>query len=236
MAGVIVDDVTDVLPVAWYGTPDEPPSRHPLLGFAVLVIAVGASLAAPVAGALAVTAAVTVLRVAGRGTERHAARRLADPRRGRNLLVLLASLPWLAVWAAVETILLAPLVLLAAAGLVAGAVAATRAGHPALAGAAVAGLYTVLICLGPRSPVARRQLNRFLDPVARSPLTVGLVSLMLGAVSVGLVSFTVPGNPASWPGHGLRAAVVRLLDADSGPCQHPPPDTRLAMLCAAARG
>jgi hypothetical protein len=52
----------------------------------------------------------------------------------------------------IETILLASLVLLAAGMAVTAAVVAMGGGHLALAAAAVAGVYTVLSCLGPRSP------------------------------------------------------------------------------------
>lgn len=86
MANVIAyqppDSVADLLPATWY-EPGPVPRRHRLLGFAALAIAVGASLAAPVAGAITVTAGVTVLRAAGRVSHaaHHAVRRAA--RHGR---------------------------------------------------------------------------------------------------------------------------------------------------------
>ena len=229
------DEVTDLLPAAWYASADPRPLPRPhrLLGLAILIIAVCASLAAPVAGAIAVTAGVTALRAAGRATESLAARRLAHGRRRPDLVVLLASTPWILAWAVIETVLVASLMLLAAAIAVAGAVTLTGVQHPGLAAAAVAGLYVVLICAGPRSRVPRRQLNRFFDPVARTPLTAGLVTLMLGAVAVAMISVTVPVRPAYWPGSSLRTAFARLTGTESGACLPPPPAMRLTTLCAA---
>lgn len=230
------DDVAGLLPAAWHVTAEHArvPRRHRLLGCAVLVIAIGASLAVPVAGAIAVTAGITVLRAADRAAERLAARRHARGPRRRDPFLLLASMPWLLVRAVAETILLALLVLLAAAIAVAAAITATGGGHLALAATAVAGVYTALSCLGPGSRAPRRQLNRFLNATARTPLTAGMIALMLGAVAVAVVSLTVPGRPAFWPAHELRSALLRLPGLEPGPCQPPPPAMRLTTLCAAA--
>lgn len=232
------DDVADLLPASWYAAadPGRVPRRHRLLGFAILVIAVGASLAAPVAGAIAVTAAVAVLRGAGWATESLADQRLRHGRRRRDPFVLVASVPWMLAWAVVETVLVAALVLLTVVTAVAGVVTLMGARHPALAAAAVASVYAFFICVGPRSRIPRRQLNRFLDPLARSPLTVGTVVLMLGAVTVGVISLTVPGRPALWPTYSLRTALVRLTGTESGVCPPPPPAMRLTTLCAAPDG
>jgi len=229
------DDVADLLPAAWYVTAEQAqvPRRHRLLGLAVLVIAVGASLAAPVAGAIAVTAGIAVLRAADRAAQRLAARRRARGPRGWDLFLLLASLPWLLVRAAIETILLAPLVLLAATIAVAAAITATGGAHRALAAVAVAVVYTALSCLGPRSRAPRRQLNRFLNATARTPLAAGLIALMLGMVATAVISLAVPGKPAFWPAHELRSALLRLPGLEPGPCQAPPPAMRLTTLCAA---
>ena len=224
-------------PMAWYPAAESAEApRHALLGFAVLVIAVGASLAAPVAGIIAVTTGITVLRAAGRATEKLAARRRARGRRRRDPFVLLASVPWLLAWAVAETALFGLLALAAAAIAVALAIKATGGGHLVLAAPAVAGAYVVLAFLGPGSRLPRRQLNRFLDPVARSPLTAGAVTLMLGAVASSVVALTVPGKPAFWPAHDLQSAFVRLTGAQSQECLPPPPAMRMTMLCAAPHG
>jgi hypothetical protein len=232
------DDVTDLVPAAWYATaePGPVPRQHRLLGFAVLLIAVGASLAAPVAGGIAVTVGVTVLRAVGRTTESLAARRLRYGRRRSDPFVLLASAPWMLAWAVVETVLVASLVLVAAVIAVVAVITLMRARQPALAASAVAGVYAVLTCVGPRSRVPRRQLNRFLDPLARTPVTAGTVVVMLGAVTVGVIFLTVPGRPALWPTQSLRAALVRLTGTHSSACLPPPPAMQLTTLCAAPRG
>ncbi len=186
------------------------------------------------AGFITVTTGITVLRAAGRTTEGLAARRRARGPRRRDPFVLLASAPWMLAWAVVETALLAPLALAAAALLVALAIKVVVGGaHPTVAAAAVAGGYAVLFCLGPGSCAARRQLNRFLDPIARSLLTGSVVALMLGAVAVGVIALTVPGQPAFWPVRNLQTELVRLTGASSGECLPPPPAMRLTVLCAA---
>jgi hypothetical protein len=231
------DNVTDLLPAAWHETAEaEVPARHRVLGFAVLLIAAGMSLAMPVAGAAAVTAGVTVLRAADRAADRLAARRAArGPRRSDPFLVL-ASMPWMLVRAIVGTSLIAPPGLLAAAIAVAVVIAATGGGHQALAVATVAAGYTVICCLGPGSRAPRRQLNRFLDVAARTRLTAAVIALMLGAVAAAVVSLTVPGRPDFWPAHGLSGALFRLPWTETGPCQPPPPAMRLTTLCAPPLG
>jgi hypothetical protein len=232
------DNVADLLPAAWYQPAEQAqvPRRHRVLAFAVLLIAVGISLAMPVAGAITVTAGITVLRAAYRATERLAARRAVRGPRRSDPFVLLASMPWMLVRAVAETILFAPLVLLAAAIAVVVATAATGRGHLALAVAAVAAVYTVSCCLGPGSRAPRRQLNRFLDAAARTPLTVAMVVLMLGTVAAAVMSLTVPGRPEFWPARGLSGTVLRLPWTETGPCQPPPPAMRLTTLCAPLPG
>jgi len=100
-------------------------------------------------------------------------------------------------------------VLLAAGIAVAAAITAMGGGHLALA-AAVAGVYTVLSCLGPRSRAPRRQLNRFLNAAAQTPLTAAVVALMLGALAAGVMSLTRPPKPVLWPVPELHSAPVHL--------------------------
>jgi len=206
------DAAAGLLPAAWYGPAGEAqvPRRHHLLGFAVLAIAVGASLALPVAGAIAVTAGITVLRAADEATEAHVARRYARGPRVWDPFLLIASMPWMLARSVIETILLAPLVLLAAGIAVAAAIIAMGGGRVALAAAAGAGVYTVLSCLGPRSRAPRRQLNRFLNATAQTPLTAVMVALMLGALAAGVMSLARSPRPVSWPVPAPRSAPVHL--------------------------
>jgi len=190
-----------LLPTAWYVPAEEAqvPCRHRLLGFAVLVIAVAASLALPVAGAIAVTAGITVLRAADRATETLTARRYARGLRWWDPFLLVVSMPWMLVRSVVETILLAPFVLLAAGIAVAAAVIAVGGASTGLVAAAVAGVYTVLTCLGPRSRAPRRQLNRFLNAIAQTPLTAAMAALLIGALAAGMMSLARSPRPVSWP-------------------------------------
>src|SRR6266566_3286865 len=212
IAGQWPDAAVDLLPAAWYVPAEEAqvPRRHRLLGFAVLVVAVGASLALPVAGAIAVTAGIAALRAADRATEALTARRYARGPRVWDAFLLMVSMPWMLAWSVVETILLAPLVLLAAGIAVAAAIIAMGGGHIALAAAAVAGVYTVLSCLGPRSRAPRRQLNRFLNAIAQTPLTAAMAALMLGVLAAGVMSLARSPRPVSWPVPGPHSAPIHL--------------------------
>ena len=212
IAGQWPDAAADLLPAAWYVPAEEAqvPRRHRLLGFAVLVVAVGASLALPVAGAIAVTTGIAVLRAADRATEALTARRYARGPRVWDALLLIGSMPWMLAWSVVETVLLAPLVLLAAGIAVAAVSVAVGGGHLALAAAAVAGVYTVLSCLGPRSRAPRRQLNRFLNAIAQTPLTAAMAALMLGALAAGMMSLARSPRPVSWPVPEPHSAPIQL--------------------------
>jgi len=205
-----------LLPASWYVPADETqvPRRHRLLGFAVLAIAVGASLALPVAGAIAVTAGITVLRAADGAAEAHAARRYARGPSVWDPFLVIASMPWMLARSVMETILLAPFVLLAAGIAVAAVIIAMGGGHLAPAVAAVAGVYAVLSCLGPGSRAPRRQLNRFLNAIAQTPLTAAMVVLMLGALAAGVMSLARSPRPASWPVPGPYSAPIHLPRVD----------------------
>jgi hypothetical protein len=101
-------------------------------------------------------------------------------------------------------------VLLAAGIAVAAPIIATGGGRVALAAAAVAGVYTVLSCLGPRSRAPRRQLNRFLNAIAQTPLTAAMVALMLGALAAGVMSLARSPRPVSWPVPEPHSAPIHL--------------------------
>jgi len=206
------DAAAGLLPAAWYVPAEEAqvPRRHRLLAFAVLAIAVRASLALPVAGAIAVTAGITVLRAADRAAETLTARRWARGPRVWDPLLLMVSMPWMLARSVIETILLAPFVLLASGIVVAAAVIALGGGHIAVAAAAVAVVYTVLSCLGPRSRAPRRQLNRFLNVIAQTPLTAAMATLMLGALAAGVISLARSPRPVSWPVPQPHSAPIHL--------------------------
>jgi hypothetical protein len=238
-AGPVIDyqapyDAVGLLPAAWAEPAEEAqvPRQHRVLASAILLLAVGASLAFPVAGAVAAAAGITVLRAADRAAANLATRREArGPRAAVDPFVLAASVPWLLARSVIETIVLAPLVLLTAAIPVVVAIIALGGGHLTLAIAALAGIYTVLSCLGPRSRPARRQLHRILNAVAHAPLAAGATTLALGALAAGVIVIAIPGGPTFWPTHGLPGAFLNLPGAGSGPCQAS--QSELSLLCAA---
>jgi hypothetical protein len=162
------DDPPGLLPAAWYVPARElqVPRRHRLLGFSLMVMAVGISVAVPVAGAIAVTAGLIVLRAADRITVSLEARRYARGPRAWDPLLVAANTPWMLVTAVGVTLLLAPLLLMAATAIAAAGIA-MGGRHLALA-AAVAAVYTVLSCVGPGSRAPRRELNRFLNAITRT--------------------------------------------------------------------
>src|SRR5260370_789636 len=97
------------------------------------------------------------------------ARRGAGGSRVRAPLVVAMFMPWALGAAVVETVLLAPFALLAAAAVVAAARIAMGREPLALATATAAVAYTAVSCLGPRSRSPRRGLNRFLNAIAPTP-------------------------------------------------------------------
>ncbi len=162
------DDPPGLLPAAWYVPAGElqVPRRHRLLGFSLMVIAVGISVAVPVAGPIAVTAGLIVLRTADRATESLEARRYARGPRAWDPLLVAANTPWMLVTAVGVTILLAPLLLMAATAIAAAGIA--MGGRHLDLAAAIAAVYTVLSCVGPGSRAPRRELNRFLNAITRT--------------------------------------------------------------------
>lgn len=200
------------LPGAWHvpAGKAQVPRRHRLLGFAVLVIAVGTSLALPVAGVVVVTAAIGALRAADRAAEMLRLRRHAPGPPMRDRLRLAVSMPWMLATSVMETVLVASLMLLAAAIAVAAALAAVGGGHVARAIAAAAAVYAVLSCLGPRSRAPRRQLNRFLNVIAQTPLTAAMVALLLGTLAAGVISVALSPRPVLWQVPVLHSAPIRL--------------------------
>jgi len=188
------DDAAGLLPAAWYVSRGETwvPRRHRLLGFAVLAIALTVSLVLPVAGAIAVTGGIVVLRAVDRAAEAFAARRRARGPGVCDPLVVAMFMPWALGAAVVETVLLAPLALLAAAAVVAAARIAMGREHLALATATAAVAYTAVSCLGPRSRSPRRGLNRFLNAIAPTPSAAGRAEP--GAATAAMPLLAGPGE------------------------------------------
>jgi hypothetical protein len=200
-------EVADLLPAVRYRrlrprsvTPRRP-RPHPLLILTALVLAVGASIVVPVAGALAVAALLTLLRAAARARWGLAARRAARGPRARDPFLLAGSMPWALVRSALETLLLAPFLLAA----VVAATMAFRGPHILPASAAIAVGYTLLSCLGPGSRLARRELHRVFNVLAPTPLTAAATLLTLVAIATAMATLLLMKEPPLWPLPGLHA-------------------------------
>lgn len=239
------DDVADLLPAFRYGpvagsVPPDSAARqlrpHRLLALLVLVMAVGLSLLQPLAGIITVAVLLTLLRTAGRARRGLATRRAVRGLRTRDPFVLTASIPWSLVRSVVETAVVGLLLLAAAVAvttaapvadrsariLPAGARILTVAGHDVRglpAGAVVAALFTVFSCLGPRSRLARRELNRAFNAVATTPLTAATTLLTLAGLGVAIAYFVLLKAPAPWHVPSLHSFQLHLPGV--GPASKP---------------
>ena len=175
------------------------PRRHPLLAFAVLALAVGASIELPVVGVVTVAALLTLLTAGCRAQTGLADRRSFRGPRLWDPALVVWSFPWVVTRSAVETVLLAPVLLAAAGDAVAGATVWLHGAHLPLAWPAVAAVYTALGCLGPWSAPARQQLHRVLDSFASSRLEVVATILTLAALAAILTVLALVQPPTMWP-------------------------------------
>jgi len=175
------------------------PRRHPLLALAVLALAVGASVELPVVGVVTVAALLTLLTAGCRARTGMADRRSFRGPRLWDPALVVWSFPWVVTRSAVETVLLAPLLLAAAGDAVAGATVWLHGAHLPLAWPAVAAVYTALGCLGPWSRPARQQLHLVLDAFASSRLEVVATILILGALAAIITVLALVQPPSMWP-------------------------------------
>jgi hypothetical protein len=193
-----------------------PLRRYRLAAFAALVLAVGTSHVQPVAGPIAVAAALTLLRAGDLARTALAARRDAHGPRARDRVVVTAALPWLLVRSAAVTILLAPLLMVLAGIVVAAPALTLRGWHPLPPGVAFAAAYTALSCLGPGSRAPRRELQRAVAALARGPLTAAMGMLAVGAVAIAIVSLALVKGSAAWPVPGLHLHLPGLSAVRAG--------------------
>ena len=175
------------------------PRRHPVLALAVLALAVGASVELPVVGVVTVAALLTLLTAGSRAGTGLADRRSFRGSRLWDPALVVWSFPWVVTRSAVETVLLAPLLLAAAGDAVAGATVWLHGAHLPLAWPAIAAVYTALGCLGPWSTSARQQLHRVLDSFASTRLEVVATFLILAALAAILTVVALAQPPTMWP-------------------------------------
>jgi K+ transporter len=108
-------------------------------------------------------------------------------------------MPWVLARSAIETVLLAPLLLAAAGGAFDAATRLLHGVHLPSAWAAVAAAYTAMSFLGPGSRPARRQLHRVLKAFASSPLEVVTTILTLSAIAMIIAALALIQPPSMWP-------------------------------------
>jgi hypothetical protein len=172
---------------------------HSVFAFVALVLAVAASFVLPVVGILAVTAAVTVLRAGNKARTGLAVRRRSRGPRAWDSLLVCSSFPWALARSAIETVVLAPILVVAAGVAVTAWMHWSHGAHPMSVWAAGAAVYTALSCLGPGSRAARRELNRVLSPTASSSLTAVVALLAAGVLAMIVVGLVLIQTPPTWP-------------------------------------
>jgi hypothetical protein len=209
-------DVADLLPPVRYGPPQgsgpggsgaadwplrqaRPLRSRRLLALMALVFAVGVSLVLPVAGTAAVLFVIALLRAADRAQSGLAVRRSARGPRPTDALVVVASAPWALVRSLLVTIMLAPVLFLAAGIADVVLLLAVRGSPLPVVGSYGAGIFVALNCLGPGSRRPRRQLNRTLNAIARSPLSALATTVVLGALAAAMMSLALVKAPLFWP-------------------------------------
>jgi len=175
------------------------PRRHPMLFIAVVALAVSANLILPVAGAITVAASLTLLRTGHRARTGLVGRRSQRGPRWWDPALVVGSIPWVLARSALETLLLAPLLLAAAGGAFDAATRLLHGVHLPSPWSAVAAAYTALSFLGPGSRPARRQLHRVFNALASSPLEVVMTILALGTIAMIIALLTLIQPPTIWP-------------------------------------
>jgi serine/threonine protein kinase len=204
-------DFADLLPAVTYvpvrrpegadRTARKDAAQHPhsVFSFVALVLAVATSFVLPVIGTLAVTAAVTVLRAGNKARTGLAVRRRSRGPRAWDSLLVCSSFPWALARSAIETVVLAPILVVAAGVAVTAWMHWSRGAHPMSVWAAGAAVYAALSCLGPGSRAARRELNRVLSPTASSSLAAVVALLAAGVLTMIVVALVLIQTPPTWP-------------------------------------
>jgi hypothetical protein len=177
-------------------------SRLPrLLSLATMVIAVAASILAPVAGMVVALVTILLLRTAERARDGLFRRRAARGARASDVFVSVITTPWALLRALLATVLLAPLALTAAA--VAAAVTLIAAPSYPAAGGYAAGAFIAFYAFGPGSKAPRRQLTQMLGGLTRSRLSAGLAASVLTVLALAGAAAAISRPHDFWPASGL---------------------------------
>ena len=178
---------------------DWQPSGLGLLSLAVGVAAVALSVLLPVAGTALSLVVVTLLRAADRAQHALTERRSRYGARPSDIAIVIVSAPWTVVRAALATVLLSPLAIVAALLAGAASVVVTRTGTLPGAGSWAAGAAIAVYCVGPGSGAPRRQLRRMSTSVIRTRATLVVAFISCWALALAVVSSTLSQPPIIWP-------------------------------------
>jgi Protein kinase domain len=182
-----------------------PASGAPTLPLVIAAVAVAAAVGAmlPVAGSAAALLVLMLLR-AGDLTSRLLDRRRArSGPRGSDPVAATAYLPWAVCRSALLMVALAPLALLAAAGVAAAVIVAApdQPLYRAVAWAAAAAV--ACYGLGPGSAGARRPLTRLFGSLTRTSAQATVVYIGMLALAAGVLVAAATQPPSFWPAHQL---------------------------------
>jgi len=179
--------------------PDWQPSGLGFLSLAAGVAAVALSVLLPVAGTVLSLAVITLLRAADRAQHALTERRSRYGARPSDIAIVIVSAPWTVVRAALTTVLLSPLAIIAALLAGAASVIVTRTGTLPGAGSWAAGAAIAVYCVGPGSGAPRRQLRRMSASVIRTRAALVVAFISCWALALAVVSSALSQPPLIWP-------------------------------------
>jgi hypothetical protein len=172
---------------------------HSLVLLALGAGAVALSVLLPVAGTALALAVITLLRAADRAQTGLAVRRSVRGARPSDIVIVVATAPWMVARALLSTVALAPFALFVA-GLAAAAsvvFAQTRTLPEAGSWAAGTAVAWYAVGFGSRSP--RRQLRRMSAAVIRSRASMTVAIIACWALALAVVSLAFSQPPLIWP-------------------------------------
>jgi predicted Ser/Thr protein kinase len=178
---------------------DWQPQGLGLLSLAAGVAAVTLSVLLPVAGTAVSLAVITLLRAADRAQHALTERRSRYGARPSDIAIVIVTAPWTVVRAAVTTVLLSPLAIIAALMAGAASVVVTRTGTLPGAGSWAAGAAIAVYCVGPGSGAPRRQLRRMSASVIRTRAALAVAFISCWALALAVVSSALSQPPLIWP-------------------------------------
>jgi serine/threonine kinase PknH len=188
-------------------SPPSPPASQraqpsPLLGLAIMVIAIAVSVMLPVAGTIGALAVIILLRAGDRAQSALTVRRSVRGPSAADILVGVVTAPWAIARSVLTMALLAPLAALVAAVVFVGTLVMSTAGSTSLAGSYAAGAAVALYGIGPASAGPRREINRVFRVIARTRASSTVVTLVMFCLAAAAVAAAAANPPLYWPNLG----------------------------------